>query len=33
MTVRENTEGADLQEGQALSVVGEVAQSIVRNTR
>jgi isocitrate dehydrogenase (NAD+) len=33
ITVRENTEGAYLQEGQTLSDDGEVAQSIVRNTR
>ncbi|WHZ17930.1 MAG: Isocitrate dehydrogenase [NAD] [Rhodanobacteraceae bacterium] len=33
ITVRENTEGAYLSEGQTLSDDGEVAQSIVRNTR
>ena len=33
ITVRENTEGAYLSEGQTLSEDGEVAQSIVRNTR
>ncbi|HEX7368750.1 MAG TPA: isocitrate dehydrogenase [Rhodanobacteraceae bacterium] len=33
ITVRENTEGAYLQEGQTLSDDGETAQSIVRNTR
>lgn len=33
ITVRENTEGAYLQEGQTLSDDGEVAQSLVRNTR
>ncbi len=33
VTVRENTEGAYLSEGQTLSADGEVAQSIVRNTR
>lgn len=33
ITVRENTEGAYLQEGQTISDDGETAQSIVRNTR
>ena len=33
ITVRENTEGAYLSEGQTLSDDGEVAQSLVRNTR
>jgi isocitrate dehydrogenase (NAD+) len=33
ITVRENTEGAYLAEGQTLSEDGEVAQSLVRNTR
>ena len=33
ITVRENTEGAYLAEGQTLSEDGEVAQSIIRNTR
>jgi isocitrate dehydrogenase (NAD+) len=33
ITVRENTEGAYLAEGQTLSEGGEVAQSLVRNTR
>lgn len=33
ITVRENTEGAYLAEGQTLSEDGEVAQSMVRNTR
>jgi isocitrate dehydrogenase (NAD+) len=33
ITVRENTEGAYLSEGQTISEDGEVAQSIVRNTR
>lgn len=33
ITVRENTEGAYLSEGQTISDDGEVAQSIVRNTR
>ncbi|HET6912594.1 MAG TPA: isocitrate dehydrogenase [Rhodanobacteraceae bacterium] len=33
ITVRENTEGAYLQEGQTLSADGQTAQSIVRNTR
>ncbi|HET7610361.1 MAG TPA: isocitrate dehydrogenase [Rhodanobacteraceae bacterium] len=33
ITVRENTEGAYLAEGQTLSDDGEVAQSLVRNTR
>jgi isocitrate dehydrogenase (NAD+) len=33
ITVRENTEGAYLAEGQTLSADGETAQSIVRNTR
>jgi len=33
ITVRENTEGAYLSEGQTLSDDGETAQSIVRNTR
>jgi isocitrate dehydrogenase (NAD+) len=33
ITVRENTEGAYLTEGQTLSADGEVAQSIIRNTR
>jgi len=33
ITVRENTEGAYLAEGQTLSDDGEVAQSIIRNTR
>ncbi len=33
ITVRENTEGAYLAEGQTLSDDGEIAQSIVRNTR
>ncbi|MGH8184707.1 MAG: isocitrate dehydrogenase [Rhodanobacteraceae bacterium] len=33
ITVRENTEGAYLQEGQLVSPDGEIAQSIVRNTR
>ena len=33
ITVRENTEGAYLQEGQTLSADGEVAESLVRNTR
>jgi isocitrate dehydrogenase (NAD+) len=33
ITVRENTEGAYLQEGQMVSPDGEIAQSIVRNTR
>ncbi|MGH8151193.1 MAG: isocitrate dehydrogenase [Rhodanobacteraceae bacterium] len=33
ITVRENTEGAYLSEGQTLSADGEVGQSIVRNTR
>lgn len=33
ITVRENTEGAYLAEGQTISEDGEVAQSIVRNTR
>ncbi|HEX5353124.1 MAG TPA: isocitrate/isopropylmalate family dehydrogenase, partial [Rhodanobacteraceae bacterium] len=33
ITVRENTEGAYLQEGQMVSTDGEIAQSIVRNTR
>ena len=33
ITVRENTEGAYLAEGQTLSEDGETAQSIVRNTR
>jgi isocitrate dehydrogenase (NAD+) len=33
ITVRENTEGAYLSEGQTLSEDGEVAQSIIRNTR
>jgi isocitrate dehydrogenase (NAD+) len=33
ITVRENTEGAYLQEGQTLSDDGETGQSIVRNTR
>jgi isocitrate dehydrogenase (NAD+) len=33
ITVRENTEGAYLSEGQTLSDDGEIAQSIVRNTR
>jgi len=33
VTVRENTEGAYLQEGQMVSPDGEIAQSIVRNTR
>ncbi|TAN05443.1 MAG: isocitrate dehydrogenase [Rhodanobacteraceae bacterium] len=33
ITVRENTEGAYLQEGQLVSQDGEIAQSLVRNTR
>ena len=33
ITVRENTEGAYLSEGQTLSADGQTAQSIVRNTR
>ena len=33
LTVRENTEGAYLSEGQTLSADGEVAESLVRNTR
>ncbi|HEX7324690.1 MAG TPA: isocitrate dehydrogenase [Rhodanobacteraceae bacterium] len=33
ITVRENTEGAYLQEGQLVSPDGEIAQSLVRNTR
>jgi isocitrate dehydrogenase (NAD+) len=33
ITVRENTEGAYLAEGQTLSEDGEIAQSIIRNTR
>ncbi|MGH8190092.1 MAG: isocitrate dehydrogenase [Rhodanobacteraceae bacterium] len=33
ITVRENTEGAYLQEGQTLSDDGETGQSLVRNTR
>ncbi|WP_049622973.1 isocitrate dehydrogenase [Frateuria defendens] len=33
ITVRENTEGAYLSEGQTLSEDGETAQSIIRNTR
>jgi isocitrate dehydrogenase (NAD+) len=33
ITVRENTEGAYLQEGQMVSPDGESAQSLVRNTR
>jgi isocitrate dehydrogenase (NAD+) len=33
ITVRENTEGAYLQEGQMVSPDGEIAQSLVRNTR
>ncbi len=33
ITVRENTEGAYLAEGQTLSEDGQVAQSIIRNTR
>jgi isocitrate dehydrogenase (NAD+) len=33
ITVRENTEGAYLAEGQTLSADGEVAQSLIRNTR
>ncbi len=33
ITVRENTEGAYLAEGQTLSEDGETAQSIIRNTR
>ena len=33
ITVRENTEGAYLAEGQTISEDGEVAQSIIRNTR
>ncbi|HET6631859.1 MAG TPA: isocitrate dehydrogenase [Rhodanobacteraceae bacterium] len=33
ITVRENTEGAYLAEGQTLSADGDTAQSIVRNTR
>ncbi len=33
ITVRENTEGAYLSEGQTLSEDGETAQSLVRNTR
>src|SRR5699024_8861742 len=33
ITVRENTEGAYLAEGQTLSEDGETAQSMVRNTR
>jgi isocitrate dehydrogenase (NAD+) len=33
ITVRENTEGAYLAEGQTISEDGETAQSIVRNTR
>jgi isocitrate dehydrogenase (NAD+) len=33
ITVRENTEGAYLSEGQTMSEDGETAQSIVRNTR
>ena len=33
ITVRENTEGAYLSEGQTMSADGETAQSIVRNTR
>ncbi|HET8554005.1 MAG TPA: isocitrate dehydrogenase [Rhodanobacteraceae bacterium] len=33
ITVRENTEGAYLAEGQTISEDGEVAQSMVRNTR
>ncbi|MBS0432256.1 MAG: isocitrate dehydrogenase [Proteobacteria bacterium] len=33
ITVRENTEGAYLTEGQTLSADGQTAQSIVRNTR
>lgn len=33
ITVRENTEGAYLSEGQTLSEDGQTAQSIVRNTR
>jgi isocitrate dehydrogenase (NAD+) len=33
ITVRENTEGAYLAEGQTLSEDGQIAQSIIRNTR
>jgi isocitrate dehydrogenase (NAD+) len=33
ITVRENTEGAYLSEGQTVSADGEVAESLVRNTR